>query len=376
MIPLTLYIHFPWCVRKCPYCDFNSHVSKATLPEEAYIKALMTDFQQDSHYRQHRNIEHIFMGGGTPSLFSGSAIGTLLSTLTQVNNTAEITLEANPGTVEQKRFNDFRHAGINRLSLGVQSFDAKQLKILGRIHSSHEAVTAIQSAKKAGFTNFNIDLMFGLPHQSIENALADLKAAVALDPTHISWYQLTLEPNTPFYYRPPPLPNDDLIWEIQQAGQTYLAEQGYQQYEISAYSQPGYQCQHNVNYWQFGDYLGIGAGAHAKITCPETHLVTRLTKLKSPNTYLKANPNFIAEQQTVKEHLAFEFMLNTLRLYQPFSKTLFEQRTGLSISTIAPQLKQAHKLNLLQPQHNNYQTTELGKRYLNDLLQIFLPSPT
>ena len=287
--PLSLYIHVPWCVRKCPYCDFNSHESKGELPEQQYIETLLEDLKADSSYIQGRKIHSIFIGGGTPSLFSAEAYQRLfeeIQTLVPFADNIEITLEANPGTVEQGRFAEYRRIGINRLSIGIQSFDAEKLEALGRIHSNDEAIHAAEQAREAGFDNFNLDLMFGLPEQSTREALNDLKTAITLKPAHISWYQLTLEPNTVFHRYPPALPEDDLIFTMQETGQALLASHGYQHYETSAYTKEGHACQHNLNYWRFGDYLGIGAGAHGKITLPEQNQIIRTRKSRQPDHYL------------------------------------------------------------------------------------------
>jgi putative oxygen-independent coproporphyrinogen III oxidase len=377
-IPLTLYIHIPWCVKKCPYCDFNSHQLKTDLPEQDYVQALLADLQQDLAQAAGREVEAIFMGGGTPSLFSPTALHQLLQGIRariSVRADAEITLEANPGTVEQQRFIGFREAGINRLSVGVQSFQADKLKALGRIHDDEEASNAISAAKNAGFSNFNIDLMYGLPQQSNEDALYDLQTALSLAPTHLSWYQLTLEPNTAFFHAPPLLPGEDESWEMQVKGQAFLAEQGFAPYEISAYtfSSPlGQPSQHNLNYWQFGDYLGIGAGAHSKMTDRQSQAITRTWKVKHPRDYLNPKAERVGGRRVLpREEIAFEFMLNALRLYQPVSYELFEERTGLGRVEIMPILGKAQEKGLLCG-GDKIETTALGKRYLNDLLALFL----
>jgi putative oxygen-independent coproporphyrinogen III oxidase len=375
-IPLSLYIHLPWCIRKCPYCDFNSHALRGELPEKAYVTALLQDLQQDLPRVAGRTIHSIFIGGGTPSLFSPNAIESLLTGINKylpISANTEITLEANPGTVEQSAFAGFRQAGINRLSIGIQSFQDEKLKTLGRIHGSKEALRAVQSAQQAGFTNFNLDLMFGLPQQTIADALFDLTTAIDLQPTHISWYQLTLEPNTFFYQHPPTLPNDDHIWEMQTEGQALLATHTFNQYEISAYSKAKHQCQHNLNYWEFGDYLGIGAGAHGKITDLKNGTVHRMHKLKHPKIYLDSK-QFIAEEKNIAtKELAFEFMLNALRLKQTITLDLFSARTGLHLAAIEKQLAIAASNNLLQYDQHSIKVTEHGYRFLNNLLEIFLP---
>jgi putative oxygen-independent coproporphyrinogen III oxidase len=373
-VPLTLYIHIPWCIQKCPYCDFNSHKLIGNLPEQDYIATLIKDLEQDLPLVWGRRLSAIFIGGGTPSLFSPNVLEQLLQ---QIHarlpfSNIEITLEANPGTVEQQRFEQFYQIGINRLSLGIQSFQDDKLKQLGRIHNGAEAQKAIQAAKLAGFTNFNLDLMHGLPNQNLADALFDLTTAISFSPTHLSWYQLTLEPHTQFYNQPPVLPNEDDIWNIQEQGQQYLADQNYLQYEVSAYSKPGFQCDHNRNYWEFGDYLGIGAGAHSKITDFTQQTITRFWKVKHPKQYLTTQ-SFIAEKKVVSEQeLPFEFMLNALRLNEKIPIKLFERRTGLKLMAIHQSLQQAKQNNLLDWDDTTIYTTELGKRYLNDLISIFI----
>lgn len=376
MLPLSLYIHFPWCIRKCPYCDFNSHNLKTDLPEDSYIEALLQDLTHHLQWVQKREISSIFMGGGTPSLFSAPAIAKLLKAIRQqvaFSPQIEITLEANPGTVEQERFTGFYQAGVNRLSIGIQSFQNKYLKALGRIHDQTAAVKAVQTAKIAGFSNINLDLMFGLPEQTQTDAIADLQTAISLAPSHLSWYQLTLEPNTLFYHQRPPLPSDDSIFAMQEHGQLLLAKNHYQQYEVSAYCKPNYPCQHNRNYWEFGDYLGIGAGAHSKLTLLEQGQVIRLQKLKNPKDYLTPSKNLLAKQTIVSpQELAFEFMLNTLRLKQSVSFELFEQRTYLSRTVLHQALEQAQNKGFIILQPSGFSVTSLGWQFLNDLIEIFL----
>lgn len=373
-IPLSLYIHLPWCVRKCPYCDFNSHVLRNEVPETQYIDALLTDLKQDLAGVNQRKLQSIFFGGGTPSLFSGDAINKILLGVKQYldfSDDIEITLEANPGTVERKYFAEYFLAGVNRLSLGVQSFQDDKLKSLGRIHCANEAKNSVSIAEAAGFTNFNIDLMFGLPSQTVEDALFDLRQAIDLNPTHISWYQLTLEPNTLFAAKPPVLPDEDCIWEMQQQGQTLLAEHGFEQYEVSAYAKIGKQSRHNLNYWLFGDYLGIGAGAHSKITMD--NCITRQWKHKHPKDYLNLEKKFIGEKKIIPgNELAFEFMLNALRLNQAISFDLFEQRTGLSITQIADHLRDLEDDQLIKINDKHIEKTLLGHRYLNNITEKFL----
>jgi putative oxygen-independent coproporphyrinogen III oxidase len=375
-IPLSLYIHIPWCLKKCPYCDFNSHAMKNTLPEQDYIQALLQDLEADIPKIQDRMIETIFIGGGTPSLLSSESLADLLTQIkqrVQVSPAAEITMEANPGTVEQSRFREFHQAGVNRLSIGIQSFQADKLKLLGRVHDDHEAIQAVETAKQAGFDNFNLDLMFGLPQQNIEDALFDLQTAIALNPKHISWYQLTLEPNTLFFHHPPRLPQDDLIWEIQTQGQKYLADHHFEQYEISAYGKAGFRCRHNINYWEFGDYLGIGAGAHAKITCAEKNTITRYWKTKHPKDYLNSTIPWIAGEKILTTHeLPLEFMMNAMRLLDSISLQVFSERTGLNMEQLIAILQMAKQKELLTYTEQEIMLTDLGRRYLNDVLELFL----
>lgn len=375
-IPLSLYIHLPWCVKKCPYCDFNSHEARQGIPEEAYIAALIQDLEEQLPVIWGRRLISLFFGGGTPSLFSAKGIGRIL---TEVNSRlrfgpdTEITLEANPGTVDEANFHGYREAGVNRLSLGLQSLQDDKLQALGRIHNRDNALRAIEIAKKAGFDNFNLDLMHGLPGQSVPNALADLRDALTFQPTHLSWYQLTIEPNTLFHKKPPALPPEEVLWEIQDQGKKLLAENGMQQYETSAYSLPQRECAHNLNYWEFGDYLGIGAGAHSKITNVEKQVITRHWQVKNPRDYLAPDKKFIAEHQILtEEDTVFEFMLNALRLTQGVSSNLFPERTGLPLEIIQPQLTLAVQKGLLHPDLTRLAPTELGQRFLNDLCSLFL----
>lgn len=381
--PLALYIHLPWCVRKCPYCDFNSHATRGEIPEQAYIDALIADLDADLLKIQNKHLISIFIGGGTPSLFSPQAIEKLLHAVQDrfsFNADMEITLEANPGTVEYQRFAGYRTAGVNRLSIGIQSFQAEKLKTLGRIHNDEDAIRAVAAAQQAGFDNFNLDLMHGLPEQTLSDALYDLNTALALSPSHLSWYQLTLEPNTFFAHQPPVLPEDEVIWEMQEKGRELLAANNFKQYEISAYSQTNRQCQHNKNYWEFGDYLGIGAGAHSKITDVEQQKITRMWKVKNPRGYLAAATNnsannnfFIGEEQIINsEQLPFEFMLNALRLFQDIPVGLFTTRTGLSLTAIENKLQQAQIKGLLTWDQESIRPTELGRRFYNDLVAMFI----
>jgi len=376
--PLSLYIHMPWCVRKCPYCDFNSHELKDAIPERAYTAALIADLEQELPAVWGRPVESVFIGGGTPSLFSPEAVDGLLSqlrALLALPATAEITLEANPGTLEAGRFAELRAAGINRLSIGVQSFEDGMLTRLGRIHGAREAVAAAEAAHAAGFTELNLDLMYGLPEQTVKQALADLEQAVAMQPSHLSHYQLTIEPNTRFAHRPPLLPDDDTLWEMQQACQVRLAAGGFEHYEVSAYAQAGHHCRHNLNYWRFGDYLGIGAGAHAKISSAQTQRIVRSAKLRHPRDYLAkaATPQRIASEHSVPRRAAgFEFMLNALRLSDGIPVALFAQHTGLPLSTVEPSLREAENRGLIEWDMHTIRPTALGQRFLNDLTALFL----
>lgn len=373
--PLALYVHFPWCVRKCPYCDFNSHEQKTELPQFEYVDALIADLTEDLPRVWGRRVESVFFGGGTPSLFSPEALDRLLSqlrALIPLNANAEITLEANPGTIDQARFKEYRSLGINRLSIGVQSFDNELLGKIGRIHDGRAAIRAAEAAHDAGFDNFNLDLMFALPQQTLLQAKKDIDTASALEPTHISYYQLTLEPNTTFYRNPPTLPDDDLAAAIHSAGQDRLAERGYAQYEVSAYARSERQCWHNLNYWRFGDYLGIGAGAHGKISDPVGQRILRLSKTKHPKAYLSGTNRLAGEQVLTQQDLATEFMLNALRLNDGFETPLFTERTGLPISVIERPLREAESRDLLTWTVQRIAPTEQGRLFLNDLIMLFM----
>lgn len=374
--PLALYIHIPWCVRKCPYCDFNSHAAGPTLPEAEYVDALLADLDNDLAHVHGRPLTSIFFGGGTPSLFSAEALGRLLDGVARRLAFApdiEITLEANPGTFEQAKFVAYRGLGINRLSIGIQSFQDAKLKALGRIHGREEAIRAADRARAAGFDNFNLDLMHGLPEQSVADALGDLEQAIALAPTHLSWYQLTMEPNTVFWSQPPELPEDDTLWDIQEAGQARLAAAGYHQYETSAYAQPGRQARHNLNYWGFGDFLGIGAGAHAKLSAPDGTLL-RTWKTRLPKDYLDPGKAFRAGVKPLKPaDLPFDFMMNALRLVDGVPAAWYPQRTGQSLDSLAPALAAARRAGLLAEDEQRLRPTARGQLFLNDLLQSFLP---
>ncbi len=369
--PLSLYIHYPWCLKKCPYCDFNSHDSEI---EDGYIQALLKDLDGDLDYVQQRKINSIFIGGGTPSLMSIKNVTDLfvgLNERLEFSPNIEITLEANPGTFEVDRFSEYRNIGINRLSIGVQSFNDEQLKFLGRIHSGKEAQDAIIKAQNVGFDNLNIDLMYGLKGQSIEECMNDVTSAISLNPSHISFYQLTLEPNTLFSKFPPNLPSDEDIWKIGERGSELLNQRGFHQYEISAYST--LPSKHNMNYWEFGDYIGIGAGAHGKITNMAANEIVRTLKMKSPRDYLlSVKNNNQTSSVTLIENLSFEFMLNSLRLIGGFDPNLYESRTGQSVKVLREQMREAENLGLLDVQAHKIIPTQKGYSFLNDLQAIFL----
>lgn len=375
---LGLYVHMPWCVRKCPYCDFNSHALKAELPAQRYIQALITDLEADLPLVWGRSVQSIYFGGGTPSLFPAALIEEFLSAARARLDLApglEITLEANPGTIEHDSFRAYAQAGINRVSLGVQSFDDDALKRLGRIHGRHEVDDCLQALTASGITNFNIDLMFALPNQDIEQARDDVCRAIAARPTHISYYQLTLEPNTAFASQPPALPADDLAWEIQQSGLDMLQTAGLEQYEISAFARDDLQCRHNVNYWEFGDFLAIGAGAHGKVTTAGDGSVQRYAKHRHPEQYMRGleNGNWLADRRILGEDdLVFEFFLNRLRLRQEFSINDFSTRTGLDWGVVESRVQQAVDRGLLEIRQGQVSTTELGWKFVNDIQQMFL----
>ena len=374
-LPLSLYIHIPWCVQKCPYCDFNSHAVKSSIPEQRYVQALLADLQRDvTTFKIDRPFSSIFIGGGTPSLFSPEAIEALLNGvrgLVRLDSAIEITLEANPGTFESQKFAEFRALGINRLSIGIQSFNDRHLKKLGRIHDAKQALAAVEMAHTAGFENFNLDLMFGLPEQTGEESLADIQTAIALSPPHLSFYQLTLEPNTYFHRFPPKLPEDELIFIAQQRCQQVLAEHGYQQYEVSAYSKAGAQCQHNRNYWQFGDYLGIGAGAHGKISLNLPGEIIRTVKSKSPEMYLSSINNN-SQTLVAVEQLPLEFLMNHLRLRQGFNLNDYQLTTGLAADMLEPALSQAVTEGLLINKQQHYYCSEMGWNFLDVILEKFI----
>ena len=379
--PLSLYIHIPWCVRKCPYCDFNSHEVRGDIPEQDYVAALVADLEQDLPLVWGRTVESVFIGGGTPSLFSPGAIERLLGDIRArlpLKPDAEITLEANPGTVDRERFAGFREAGINRLSLGIQSFDPVLLERIGRIHDGQQARAAIDAARSAGFDNFNLDLMCGPPGQTREQALADLHTAAGEAPAHISWYELTIEPNTWFYRHPPERPDDAGLWETQQQGNDLLQAAGYRRYEVSAWSRPGRQCRHNRNYWEFGDYLGIGAGAHGKLTDAAAQTITRRSKIRHPHQYLEQarDDRRISNTATLSSADAvLEFAMNALRLDDGFTATAFSAATGLPYSTLEPTVTAAIEQGLLVTDDGRIRPTPRGQRYLDELLQAWVPEP-
>ena len=376
--PLALYAHFPWCVRKCPYCDFNSHRAPAEIPQNAYVDTMLDDLRHDLRGAEARALTSIFLGGGTPSLFGPEAIHRLLAGVRQLvpcEPDMEVSMEANPGTIEHGRFSEYRAAGINRVSLGVQSFDDRQLQQLGRIHTGAEVGLAVDELARAGIANFNLDLMYGLPVQDVAAACADIDQAMALSPAHISHYQLTLEPGTAFFHRPPTLPVDDDIWDMQCACQERLARAGYEQYEISAYAQPGRRCVHNLNYWTFGDYIGIGAGAHGKLTTAAG--VLRTERRKQPRDYLErmqAADRILTAKPVPETELGFEFMLNALRLPGGFDRSLFERRAGIDWACVEPMLAAARERQLMQETANaHWSPTMIGQRFLSDLQALFLP---
>jgi len=374
--PLSLYIHIPWCVRKCPYCDFNSHEKKTDLPEQDYIRALIEDLDQDLPLAQQRPLTSIFFGGGTPSLFSSEAISQIVRAVEQripFSDNIEITLEANPGTAEQQRFSGYRKAGVNRLSIGIQSFDDQKLQNLGRIHNSGEAHKAVKLARSSGFDNLNIDIMYALAGQSVQQAMSDLSGAIHCEPDHLSWYQLTIEPNTAFYSRPPTLPDEDTMLVMQQTGFELLAQAGYQQYEVSAFAHPTRQASHNLNYWRFGDYLGIGAGAHGKITLPAEGRIVRTRKSRQPEHYMAASLSRSAPHQSVAvNERAMEYMLNVLRLHEGFTAAQFEARTGLAFGQVEKQVESLISKQLLHRNRDRFQPTEKGRQFLNTMLEAFL----
>jgi putative oxygen-independent coproporphyrinogen III oxidase len=375
---LALYVHMPWCVRKCPYCDFNSHQLKSAAPDTSYIDALIRDFDMELPRLSGRRIDTVFFGGGTPSLFQPEDFSRLLGALRQriaFADDMEVTLEANPGTIERGRFAGYRDAGINRVSLGAQTFAPRALELLGRIHSADDTHRAVAELRAAKLDNFNLDLMYALPQQTAEEALDDVRIACALGPAHISYYQLTLEPGTVFHARPPPLPDEDAAWQIQTAGQKLLAEAGYEQYEVSAYARDGARCRHNVNYWLFGDYLGIGAGAHGKLSLELPQRILRTTKPKQPREYqeqIRRDGAMGESSFILPKDLPFEFMLNALRLNEGFALRDYQRRTGLEMDSLEVKIAQAERRGLLTGRTGGWRPTELGRRFLNDLQGSFL----
>jgi len=371
--PLSLYIHIPWCVQKCPYCDFNSHALKGEVPHEEYVRHLLADLNNDVALTAGREVSTIFIGGGTPSLLSSEAMQLLLDGVRArlpLATDAEITMEANPGTVEADRFSGYQRAGVNRISIGVQSFSPQKLQRLGRIHGPEEAIRAAHLAAGLGLRSFNLDLMHGLPDQSLAEALDDLKQAIALNPPHLSWYQLTIEPNTLFGSRPPVLPDDDSLWDIFEQGDALLRAAGYQQYETSAYAKPGYRCEHNLNYWRFGDYLGVGCGAHGKLTQPDGTIL-RTVKTRHPRGFMAGN--YQEKQFAVADHdKPFEYFMNRFRLLEAMPRDEFSRYTGLPVAIIRPQIDCALEKGYITESEQSWQITEQGKLFLNSLLELFL----
>lgn len=380
LIPLSAYIHLPWCIRKCPYCDFNSHTAKNSMDEDLYIKAILKDIELGAKTHDGRKIKTIFIGGGTPSLFHAQSINLILEKLRDCfgfSNNIEVTMEANPGTIEHDSFTAYNEAGVSRLSIGIQSFDPQQLITLGRIHDENQAHEAIEQAMSCPFNSVNIDIMHGLPTQSIAQAENDLRQAIKHQPPHISWYQLTIEKNTFFDHQPPTLPTDDCIAEIQSLGQTLLLKHQYTQYEISAFSKPGHECQHNMNYWQFGDYLGFGAGAHGKMSSHHSTSIQRSSRCKHPQQYMaEAGTSEAFKRHVISEptELIFEFLMNHLRLSIPVKKVLFLERTLLNWQQLESASIAAVSLGLVNIDHNKLNLTQHGQKFLNDTLMTYLPT--
>ncbi|MCG7530927.1 radical SAM family heme chaperone HemW [Psychrobium sp. MM17-31] len=374
--PLSLYIHIPWCVQKCPYCDFNSHALKTDIPHQAYVDALLEDLDQELASVQDRQLQSIFIGGGTPSLLEPAQMKRLLDGVKEkidCSDELEVTMEANPGTVEAGRFKLFQAAGVNRISIGVQSFQEDKLTILGRIHDGNEAVNAAVQANSLALRSYNIDLMHSLPKQGVGDALSDLKQAIELAPPHLSWYQLTIEPNTQFHSKPPTIPDDEVLADIFDAGRQALIDAGYVQYEISAFAKPGYQCQHNLNYWRFGDYIGIGCGAHGKITDVKQNKIWRTSKVKHPKGYLDPAKDYTFDRWSIdEEDIALEYFMNRLRLVEPCPRNEFSHYTGLSEQAIANPMNKAIDKGLIEQSESHWQVTPLGQRFLNELLNIFM----
>jgi putative oxygen-independent coproporphyrinogen III oxidase len=376
--PLSLYLHLPWCERKCPYCDFNSYELRGAVPEREYVDALLQDLEAEAPLTGGRAVSSVFIGGGTPSLFSGGAIARLLDGVrarTALAPGAEITLEANPGSAEAGRFAAFRDAGVNRLSIGAQSLRAPQLAALGRVHDASEALRAIAIARAAGFDNLNVDLMYGLPGDDVAGALSDLEQVLALEPDHVSWYQLTLEPDTAFHRRPPPLPDEETVLAIEDAGRALLGARGYARYEVSAFARPGRRCAHNLNYWSFGDYLGIGAGAHGKLTQPGAVAIERRARTRNPRTYVAlagTAASVSVDRIGSGSDLIVEFMMNALRLVDGFSVASFEQRTGQPLAAIAASLAEAARQGWLTVESDCLRPTPEGLKMLNRVLELFV----
>jgi len=379
--PLSLYVHLPWCVRKCPYCDFNSYEARGDLPDDDYVGALLRDLAAELDFVRGRALASVFIGGGTPSLFSGRAIARLLDGIrasVELPRDAEITLEANPGAVEAERFADFRAAGVNRLSIGIQSFRNDKLRALGRVHDSAEALRAVELAKQAGFANINLDLMYALPGDDVAGSIADLGAAIDLGTEHLSWYQLTLEPNTAFERRPPPLPADELVLDVERAGRELLASRGFERYEVSAYARPGRECAHNLNYWRFGDYLGIGAGAHGKVTLPQQGAIERRAKTRNPRTYMAhaGKPAAVTiERVDTAAQASLELLMNALRLLGGVTVECFEQRAGQPFAMIEGGVATAVSRGWLVVERKSLVPTPLGLQFLNPMLEIFCEAP-
>ena len=377
MIPLSLYAHFPWCVSRCPYCDFNAHAAR-TFDESRYVECLVREFGKMAHEVQGRPLESVFFGGGTPSRFSPLAVRRVLDAIRKEFECApslEVTLEANPQSADRENFSGYREAGVNRLSIGVQSFDDSCLRGLGRAHGRKDARSAIHFARQAGFSRLNLDVMYGLPDQSVEQARADLETALAFEPEHLSWYQLTLEPGTPFALKPPPLPREESLWEMYVGGSEMLMRAGYGQYEVSAWCRNGAVCRHNVNYWEYGDYLGVGAGAHGKLTDASGEVV-RTVQRSSPNEWMTAAEATGAESERQRRdavNRTFEFMLGALRLKAGFAWTLFEARTGQSRKTLSGVLAKARAMGLIAESPRRLRASAWGWRYLDDLCELFLP---
>ena len=377
-VPLSLYVHIPWCIKKCPYCDFNSHQARSYVPENEYIDALILDLMRYEKLISAREVISIFIGGGTPSLFNADSIGRLLLAIRAqltLSQDIEITIEANPGTIDQENFSGFRQAGVNRISIGVQSFNDAHLQKLGRVHSVQTAYDAIESAKQAGFDNFNIDLMYALPNQTLAQAAFDVEQAISLEPTHISYYQLTLEPNTYFYKHPPSLPSEELGWNMYAQGAQLLAQHNYQQYEVSAYSKPGFTCTHNKNYWLFGDYIGLGAGAHQKLSNVHSGAILRSEKPRHPQQYIRHThaEKFDMPQALTLDDITFEYVLNALRLKKGFTRTQFEHYTGLPYERLQSNLNPLLEDKLIIADHQSIRCSEKGYRFLDDVLEQFLP---